>query len=69
VVLVGLTRVRRAQHVDVGHVGIMGLDVALQLADERAMRLIGVGEGLRCAGSRHATNYAEHRAGRSMEAL
>ena len=57
--LVSLPCVRRAQHVDVGYVGIMRLDIALQLADKRAMRLSWVGERLRCMCSRHTTNYAE----------
>jgi hypothetical protein len=57
--LVGLPRVRRAHHVDVGHAGIVGLDVALQLMDERAVRLCWVGQ---CFGSmclRHRGNYAD----------
>lgn len=59
--LVGTTRVRHAHHVDIGHVGIVGFDVALQLADKRAMRLSRVGERLGCACSRHTTNYAQLR--------
>lgn len=59
--VVSLTGVRRAQHVNVGQVGIVRLDVSLQLVDERAMRLSGVGQRLRrmCLG--HATNYADLR--------
>jgi hypothetical protein len=57
--LVGLTRVRRAQHVDVGDVGIVGLDVAFQLMDKRAMRLRRVGERLRSMCLRHTENYAD----------
>jgi hypothetical protein len=62
--LVSLTCVRRAEHVDVGHVGIVGLDVALQLVKKRAMRLSGVGEGFGCLCLWHASNYADKRAGR-----
>jgi hypothetical protein len=58
---VSLTRVRSAYHVDVGYVGIMGLDVALQLADERAMRLGRIGERLGCMCSGHTTDYARRR--------
>ena len=57
--LVGLTGVRRADHVDVGHVGIVGLDVALQFVEKRAMRLGWVGERLRSACLRHPENYAD----------
>ena len=48
--LVNLTRVGYINHVDVGHIGIVGLDVALQLVQQRAMRLSRVGErfGLAC---------------------
>lgn len=44
---VSLTRVRRAHHGDVGRAGIVRLDVALQLVEERVMRLSRVGERLR----------------------
>jgi hypothetical protein len=57
--LVGLTGVRRADHVDVGHVGIVGLDVALQLVQKRAVRLIWVGERFRRVCLWHATDYAD----------
>ena len=56
---VSMTRVRRAYHVDVGHVGIVSLDVALQLVEKRAMRLSGVGERLRSVCLRHIENYAD----------
>lgn len=44
---VGLASVRHAYHVHVGCLGVMRLDVALQLVDQRAMRLSGIGERLR----------------------
>ena len=59
--VVSLTRVRRAQHVNVGQVGIVRLDVSLQLVDKRAMRLSGVGQRLRRVCLRHPTNYADLR--------
>jgi hypothetical protein len=62
--LVSLARVRRAHHVDVGQVGIVRLDVSLQLLHKRAMRLSGVGQRLRCVSLRHTTNYADMRPGR-----
>jgi len=58
---VSLTRVRRAQHVNVGQVGIVRLNVSLQLVDKRAMWLSGVGQRLGCVCLRHATNYADMR--------
>jgi hypothetical protein len=64
--LVSSTRVRRAHHVDVGHVGIVSLNVALQLAQKRVMRLSWIGERLRCVCLWHTTNYAELR-GRPRE--
>jgi len=65
---VSMTRVRRTHHVDVGHVGIVGLDVALQLTQKRVMRLSWVGERLRCVCLRHTTNYADMRPGRQVVA-
>ena len=62
--VVSLTRVRRAQHVNVGQVGIVRLDVSLQLVDKRAMWLSGVGQRLGRVCLRHATNYADLRPGR-----
>jgi len=56
--LVDSARVRRAQYVDVGHVGIVGRDVALQLAHNGVMRLSWVGERIGRVCLRHATNYA-----------
>ena len=56
---VRLTRVRRADNVDVGRVGIVCLDVALQFVQKCAMRLGRVGERLRFACLCHAENYAE----------
>lgn len=56
--LVSSTRVRRADHVDVGQVWIVGRDVTLQLADDRVMWLSGVGERVRRVCLRHAANYA-----------
>lgn len=56
--LVSSTRVRRADHVDVGQVGIVGRDVALQLAHNRVMRLGGVGERIGRVCLWHMTNYA-----------
>jgi hypothetical protein len=56
--LVSSARVRRADHVDVGQVGIVGRDVALQLAHNRVMWLSGVGERIGRVCLRHATNYA-----------
>ena len=55
---VGLTRIRHAHHVDVGHV-VVGLDVALQFADQGAMRLGWVGERFRAVCLRHVENYAD----------
>jgi hypothetical protein len=63
--LVSLTRVRRADHVDVGHVGMVGLDVALQLVQKRPMRLSGVGKRFGCVCLWHASNYADKRPVRS----
>jgi hypothetical protein len=57
--LVSLTRVRRAHHVDVGHVGIVGFDVALQLVEKGAMRLSWVGKRFGFACLRHTENYAD----------
>ena len=59
--LVGLTRVGRAQHVDVGPVGIVGLDVAFQLVYECFVRLSWVGERLRGVCLRHTTKYGRAR--------
>jgi predicted NAD/FAD-binding protein len=57
--LVGLPRVRRAHHIDVVGVGLVGLDVALELMDERAVWLFGIGERLGSVGLRHTANYAD----------
>lgn len=57
--LVGLAGVRCTHHIDVGHVGIVGLDIALQLVDKCAMRLFWVGERLGSACLRHIANYAD----------
>ena len=57
--LVDSTRVRHAQHVDIGQVGIVGRDVALQLAHNRVMRLIWVGERIGRMCLSHARNYAD----------
>lgn len=57
--LVSSTRVRRAQHVDIGHVGIVGLNVALQLVHHRVMRLSWVGERVRRVCVWHTSDYAD----------
>jgi hypothetical protein len=57
--LVGLAGVRRTHHIDVGHVGIVRLDIALQLVDKRAVRLFWVGERLGSVCLRHIANYAD----------
>ena len=46
-------------HADVGHIGILGLDVALQFVQQRAMRLSGVGERLGFVCSRRMESYAD----------
>ena len=43
---VGPSGIGRAQHIDIGQIGIVRLDVALQLAHKRVMWLGGVGERL-----------------------
>ena len=67
--VVSLTGVRCAQHVNVGQVGIVRLDVSLQLVDKRAMRLSRVGQRLRRVCLGHPTNYADLRPGRLGQRL
>ena len=55
--LVGLTRVGRAQHVDVGPVGIVGFDVAFKFVYQRLMRLSWVGKRLRGVCLGHTAQY------------
>lgn len=57
--LVGLTRVGRTHHIDDGHARVVGFDVALQLMNERAARLIRIGQGLRSVWLRRTENYAD----------
>jgi hypothetical protein len=67
--VVSLTGVRCAQHVNVGQVGIVRLNVSLQLVDKRAMRLSGVGQRLRRVCLGHPTNYADLRPSRLGQRL
>ena len=55
--LIGLTGVGRAQHVDIGPVGMVRLDVAFQFGYQCLMRLSWVGERLRGVCLGHTANY------------
>ena len=57
--LVGLAGVRRTHHIDVMGLGMVGLDVALQLVDKRAVRLFRVGKGFGSMCLWHTANYAD----------
>jgi hypothetical protein len=57
--LIGLAGVRRTHHIHVLGVGMVGLDVALQLVDKRVVRLFWVGKGFGSMCLRHTANYAD----------